>query len=113
MAATTGLVHAVDHHRQPRVHRRLAEFGDVGSGKEGLPFADDHRGGDVVGGFRFLDGGHEPLAHGGAKRVHRRIVGRDDEHVAVAGGGDRAGHGWSPNKSAHPEKRLSEVEDAS
>ena len=32
----------VDHLRQPRHHRRLAELGDVRAGEESLPFAGDH-----------------------------------------------------------------------
>ena len=54
--------------------RRLAEFGDVGAGEEGLAFAgDDHRL-DAVVGLRLGDRSDQPLADRGAERVHRRVV---------------------------------------
>ena len=83
----------VDHARQPRHHRRLAEFGDVGAGEEGLPFAADDDRLDRVVAFRLLDRRDQALPHRRAERVHRRVVRGDDQHVAVAAGRNRAGGG--------------------
>jgi hypothetical protein len=45
----------VDHHRQPRLLRRLAELGYVGPGEEGLALAGYDQRRDAVVGLRLLD----------------------------------------------------------
>ena len=83
----------VDDFGQPRHHRRLAEFGDVGAGEEGLALAADHDRLDRVIGFGFLDRRDQPLADRGAERVDRRIVAGDDQDVVMLVGRNRGiGH---------------------
>ena len=65
IAATTGFEQfsIVSTTRQPRLLRRLAEFGDVGAGEEGLAFAGDDDRLDAVVGFGLCDRGDQPLPH--------------------------------------------------
>jgi hypothetical protein len=82
----------IDQDGKRRLLHRLAEFGDVGAGEEGLARAGDDDCLDAVVALRFLDPGLQALAHGGAERVHRRIVRREDQDVALAAGGDGGSH---------------------
>jgi hypothetical protein len=85
MAATIGfgrVLHLDQHLVQTRRLRRLAEFGDVGAGDKGAAGAGQH---DRLH-FRIGDGALDAIqnaaADGGAQRVHRRTVDRDDgDHV--------------------------------
>ena len=91
----------VDHFGQPRHHRRLAEFGDVGAGEEGLPFAADDDRLDRVVALGLLDRRDQPLAHRRAERVDRRVVGGDDEDVAVAAGSKSGWWSWLVDHVGH------------
>src|SRR5688572_6255516 len=73
----------VDDLREHGHLHRLAELGDVGPGEESLALADDHDRFYRIVAVRFLDRLHEPLAHREAESVDRRIVGRDDQYVAM------------------------------
>ena len=86
-----GLDH-IDQGGQGGFLHRLAELGDVGAGEEGAAIAADHHRVDSIVGNAFLDRRLDPLPHRGAERVDRRVVRNDDEDVALAVGGDRAGH---------------------
>ena len=82
----------VDDFGEPWKHRRLAKFGDVGAGEERLPGAgNDHRL-DACVALGLLDRGDEALANGGAERVHRGVIGRNDQDVTVAGRRDGGSH---------------------
>ena len=87
----------VDHGGQARLDHRFAELGDVGAGEEGTAIAADHHRRDRSIGDAFLDRGLQPLPHGCAQRIDRRVVGDDDEYVVVAFGADRRSHRVSPS----------------
>jgi hypothetical protein len=96
----------VDHRRQAGFDEGLAEFGDVGAGEEGAAVtADDHRLDSIVG-QTLPDAGFEPLADGGAERVHRWVVRDDDENVVMDFGGDRAGHSTLLDQLSSSPRRL-------
>ena len=83
----------VEHLRKPGHDRRLAELRDIGARKEGLSFAGDHDSIDRIVRLGLLDRSDQPLPNRRAECVHRRIVGQDDQHVAVALRRDRVGGG--------------------
>ncbi len=83
----------VDHRRQPGHDRRLAELGNVGAGEKGLAFAPDDDSLDRLVAFGLFDRRDQSLPNRRAKRIHRRVVRRDDQDVAMAAGGNRAGGG--------------------
>ena len=85
--------HRVERFGQVGPDRRLAEFGDVGAGKEGLPVAADHHRLDGVVRQRFLDRVFQSGADRLTQRVDRRIVGNDDQDIVMAFGADGGGHG--------------------
>ena len=82
----------VDHLGKHRLLHRLgrAELADVRPGEEGLALADDHHRLDALVRVRLPDRRDQPLAHRMAERVDRRVVGGDDQDVAMALGGNRA-----------------------
>ena len=94
---------AVDDLREHRLLERLGgtELGDVGAREEGLPFTRDDQRFDAVVAFRLLDCRDEALPDRRAEGVHRRIVRKDDQHVAVLACGNRAGRRLFENVVAH------------
>ena len=77
----------VDDFGQAGGDRRLAEFGDVRAREEGAPVAADHHRLDRVVRRGLLHRIGQPLPDRRAQRVDRRIVGSDDQHVALDAGG--------------------------
>ncbi len=67
----------IDHLRQARRHGRLAEFLDVGPGKEGAALADQHHGAHLRVRFGGLKGLQQALAQRLAQRIDRRVVSND------------------------------------
>jgi hypothetical protein len=63
--------------------------------KKVAPFADDHHRLDLLIRIGLFNAANQPLAHRVAQRVHRWVVGGNNEDVAVAAGADGRGHGWS------------------
>ena len=89
-------VEQVDHDRERRLLRRLAELGDVGTGEERPAAAGQH---DRL--HRIVaDERAQALDHGRAdcpaERVHGRRVDRDDADVALDGVGADTVHGFVP-----------------
>ena len=72
------VLHRAQHLVQARRHRRLAEFGDVGAGDKGAAAAGQNDRLHFRIGDRALDAFENAAADGGAQRVHRRAVDRDD-----------------------------------
>src|SRR6516225_10510767 len=68
---------------QPRGLRRLAEFGDVGTGEKRAPGASDHHCLDRSIVARLSKSLGEPSAHLVLERVDRRVVDGDDRDFAV------------------------------
>ena len=85
MAATIGfgaVLHLGQHFVEAGRLRRLAEFGDVGAGNEGAAGAGQHDRLDFGIGDGALDAIQDAAANGGAQRVHRGTVDRDNgDHV--------------------------------
>ena len=80
-------------HRAEKARRleRLAELGDVRTGNEGAPLADEDGGNRVVP-ARLGKTVEQPLPDVLAQRVHGRVVDGDDPDVAVAGVADGPAH---------------------
>ena len=76
----------VDHLRQVRVQRRLAELLDVGAGHEGGAGAGDDDGLGIVIARRLLHGLQQAGAHRLGRGVDRRIVDDDDADVSAKRG---------------------------
>src|SRR5450432_3246489 len=76
------ILHLAQHFTETRRLRRLAEFGDIGAGDKGAAAAGENDRLHFRIGYRLLDAVQDTAADGGAQRVHRRAVDRDDaDHV--------------------------------
>ena len=84
------------HVMKARRNRRLAELGDVGAGDEGAAGAGQNDRLYVGIGNCALDAIHDAAAHGGAQRVHRRTVDRDDGNHVMTLKPDHFVHGTLP-----------------
>src|SRR5690606_16147212 len=86
----------VDHVRQARRLRRLAEFLDVGTGNEGVAFTDQNDGLDLRVSLGCIEAVLQPFTHGHAQGVDRRIVDSDNGNGALPFQGDDVRHAESP-----------------
>ena len=77
---------------QMRLHRRLAEFGDVGARDKGAAFAHDHHGAHAAFGLGAVHAIGQPLPHGLAQRVDGRVFDAQYDDVVMAGIGNLVGH---------------------
>jgi hypothetical protein len=89
--------------RAARAAWRLAKLADVGARNEGLACAHQQHARHGAVGLGLCHGGGQPLAHGHAQRIDRRVVDGDDQHgaaravVTTDSGGScaHAGVSWS------------------
>ncbi len=64
----------IDHFREPRFHRRLAELGDIGASEKCSALTPDNNGLYVTIARSFLNCRHKPRPHRVTQRIYRRIV---------------------------------------
>ncbi|MHC2517033.1 hypothetical protein ACVMHW_002915 [Bradyrhizobium diazoefficiens] len=76
--------------------RRLAEFGDIGTGDEGAAGAGQHDALDRGIGDRGLDALQNATADCGTQRIDRRAVDRDDPDFVMTLKLDHFAHGFPP-----------------
>ena len=84
---------ARDDLEQRRLHRRLAELGDVGARDEGAALASEHERLDLGSRLRLRQRVEHPAAQRLAERVDRRVVDPNDSDAAAAFEVDDIAHG--------------------